>query len=77
MEQLALKFQAPRRKRAKDTFVSNQETGLYFWCHSDETRVYNFSNRPHELLPHHCDEHEWWSDVPCRAEHRREKGRAA
>lgn len=52
-----------------DPFVSNQETGVYFWCHSDADGRYQFSNHPHALLSHYCPVHRWYSDAPCRAEH--------
>ena len=53
----------------KDPFVSDQEAG-YFWRTNvlDDVEV-QFSNRPHELLPHHCAEHDWYTDKPCPAPH--------
>lgn len=55
-------------KHSKDPLVSDQETGVYFWCHTDANGDgVNFSNRPHSLLPIRCDRHDWWTDKPCRA----------
>ncbi len=60
-------------RRNSSTFESNQETGVYFWHGGleDGTEI-QYSNRPHELLPHHCKEHGWYSDKPCPAEHKNE-----
>lgn len=56
--------------KEKDPFVSDQEAGLYFWRTDglDGVEV-QLSNRPHELLPNHCAEHNWYSDKPCPAPH--------
>lgn len=51
----------------KRGFVSDPDRGVYFWSHSAGERHYVFSNAPHEGLPHYCDKHRWYSDVPCRA----------
>lgn len=49
-------------------FVSDPDAGLYFWSHStaDGSHV-QYSNRPHPLLPHRCDVHDWYSAAPCQA----------
>lgn len=59
-----------------DPFISNEAASLYFWHHTETGgRKVQFSNKPHELLPHHCERHGWWSDVACREMHGAEQMR--
>ena len=53
-------------RAAPALFESEQETGLSFWRTGlDGDAEVQHSNRPHELLPHYCKVHRWYTDKPC------------
>jgi hypothetical protein len=50
----------------RDPFISDDSAGIYFWRSGTNAQL---SNRPHALLPFHCEFHGWWSDRECDATH--------
>lgn len=64
-------MKAKRAKRVDGVppLESDKARDLWFWSWTVDGRTVDFSNKPHPLLPHRCDFHDWYSSEPCGAPH--------